>query len=104
MHRIILPCRQVTGDHISSFSLAMFDQFSILSFVIHIFCKTDVVGVNAGVEGMGVIPAVIGNIGHHPPMGLHHQHNHYKQTNTSCMEHSRHSSYCSIKQRRQGGG
>ena len=25
--------------------------------------KTDVVAVNAGVEGMGVIPAVIGNIG-----------------------------------------
>ena len=44
--------------------------------------QNDVVGVNAGVEGMGVIPAVIGNIGHHPPMGLHHQHNHYKQTNT----------------------
>ena len=73
----------MTGDHISSFSLAIFDQFLILSFVIYIFCKTDVVGVNAGVEGMGVIPAVIGNIGHHPPMGLHHQHNHYKQTNTN---------------------
>ena len=26
-------------------------------------CKADVVGENAGVEGMGVIPAVIGNIG-----------------------------------------
>ena len=53
-------------------------------------CKTDVVAVNAGVEGMGVIPAVIGNIGLlYPPMMLQHHHHHQHHPSLfSCPDES----------------
>ena len=57
-------------------------QFLLLfNLSVQKMCKTDVANaMHAGVEGMGVIPAVIGNIGRQdPPMMLQHHHHHQQQ-------------------------